>query len=256
MSRGFYLYGVASSQESVDFGNIGLDGKRVYSIPHKNIVAIVHDCEALAYSSDDKEVVKSWVVSHQAVVDAGWERFGVIVPVVFDTIIKGEKEVLEGWLSQNYESLASELKRLEGKAEYGVQVFWDVKEISRKIIEQDEELARLQKDIQSAPEGTAFLYKKKMEQILKTRLEGEASGVFNSIHDGVKDTADDVVIEKIKDTHEGRQMIVNISCLISMADEKRLGDLLDKINGGGLEIRFTGPWPPYSFVRRYGTNPF
>lgn len=252
--KGYYLYGIVAAGESVDIGSVGLDGALVYTIPCRDIAAVVHDCDAKAYSSDDKEVVKAWIISHQAVVEMAWERFGTIAPVAFDTIIKDERNVLKVWLSANYESLSSELKRLKGMAEYGVQVSWDVKKISEDVIGRDDGLVRLQNDIQSASEGISYLYKKKMEQALKARLDEKAKSTFGSIHDAIKAVVADVVVEKIKAAPEGRQMIMNVSCLLPRADEQRLGKLLDGINGDGYEVRFTGPWPPYSFVKKYGTN--
>jgi hypothetical protein len=35
---------------------------------------------------------------------------------------------------------------------------------------------------------------------------------------------------------------------------KELGEELEKIEGKeGVEVRFTGPWPPYSFVSKVST---
>ena len=246
--KGRYLYGIVASEESASFGNIGIDDSEVYSVPYRVIAAIVHDCDEEAYSSDDKEMIKNWVISHQAVVDKVWEKYGVIVPVVFDTIIKGETETLKGWLEENYDSLVIKLTRFAKKAEYGVQILWDIKKISEEVVSRDEELLGLQKQIQSASEGTSHLYKKKMEQLLRSRLEERSLGFFQSNYDTIKEAVDDIVIERLKPPTEGRQMLLNVSCLVSKDCEKKLGKLLDEMNREGYDVRFTGPWPPYSFV--------
>lgn len=257
--KGKYLYGIVAmptaclsgrqaAPTAASMGNIGIDGSEVYCIPYKSIAAVIHDCEAKAYSSDDKEIVKKWIVSHQAVVDKAWEQYGVIAPVAFDTIIKGEAENLKGWLAENYDSFVTELIRFARKAEYGVQIFWDVKKISEEIIQQDKELSELQKQIQTVSTGISYLYKKKMEQILKSRLNEKAFKFFKSAYDTIKGMVDDLVVENLKPVSDGRQMLMNISCLVSKNKEKRLGELLDEINEAGYETRFTGPWPPYSFV--------
>jgi len=42
---------------------------------------------------------------------------------------------------------------------------------------------------------------------------------------------------------------MNLSCLITINGSRSLGDELEKINVlEGFSVRFTGPWPPYSFV--------
>jgi len=51
-----------------------------------------------------------------------------------------------------------------------------------------------------------------------------------------------------KEEEPGRQMIMNLSCLVDK-DAKAIGDELEKINNmEGFFVRFTGPWPTYSFV--------
>ncbi|MBK8050330.1 MAG: GvpL/GvpF family gas vesicle protein, partial [Anaerolineales bacterium] len=42
---------------------------------------------------------------------------------------------------------------------------------------------------------------------------------------------------------------MNLSLLVGKAKVAELGAQLDQINEEqGVEVRFTGPWPPYSFV--------
>jgi hypothetical protein len=48
---------------------------------------------------------------------------------------------------------------------------------------------------------------------------------------------------------EDKQMLLNLSCLLFKEKSKILGEELEKINHlKGFFVRFTGPWPPYSFV--------
>jgi hypothetical protein len=45
-----------------------------------------------------------------------------------------------------------------------------------------------------------------------------------------------------------RQMIVNLSVLTPRERVAELGAVLAGFQAEGVEVRFTGPWPPYSFV--------
>ena len=106
--QGRYLYCVVDSGEKVSFGEIGIEGKEAYAIPYRDICAVVHNCPAQPYRSDDQEVVKAWVMTHQKVVDAAWERWDTVLPLSFDTIIKGEtegsaerNEKMKPWVSLN-----------------------------------------------------------------------------------------------------------------------------------------------------------
>ena len=90
--EGRYIYCVVDCGEKTSLGEIGIEGKEVYAIPYRDIGAVVHDCPAQPYRSDDQEAVKAWVMTHQKVVDAAWGRWGTVLPLSFDTIIKGETE--------------------------------------------------------------------------------------------------------------------------------------------------------------------
>jgi hypothetical protein len=60
---------------------------------------------------------------------------------------------------------------------------------------------------------------------------------------------DEIRVEKTKKTDEKNQMLINLSCLVDKERSKELGEELEKINEEkGFAVRFTGPWPPYSFV--------
>ena len=87
--NGRYIYCIAEGSESAVFGRIGIEDNEVYTIPYSDFCAVVHDCPAEPYRSDDQEVVKHWVVKHQEVIDEAWERFGTVIPIGFDTIIRG-----------------------------------------------------------------------------------------------------------------------------------------------------------------------
>ena len=249
--QGYYLYGVVPSGQAEELGAVGIDGAKVRTVPFEKLSAVVHCCEAEVKIPDDEKGAGRWILSHQIAVDSVWERFGVIVPASFGTVIKGDDpdKTTVKWLSDNYESFLSKLKRLVGKAEYGVQVFWDMKKISEEVICGDQELSSLQDKIRTETTGTSYLHKKKMEQVLKSKLEEKSLNFFKSVYDTINNTVDDVVIEKIKPVAEGVQMLMNLSCLIAKKEEKLLGSILDEINKtNGTIARFTGPWPPYSFI--------
>ena len=52
-----------------------------------------------------------------------------------------------------------------------------------------------------------------------------------------------------------RQMILNLSVLVPRERVSDLGAVLTGFQRDGIEVRFTGPWPPYSFVRPSPAEP-
>ena len=253
--KGRYLYCIVEGSERVDLGSIGIEDSRVYAIPYKDLCAVVHNCFAEPYRSDDEEIVKHWVVAHQDVVDAAWERFGTVLPIGFDTIIRGSEgadpeENMRNWVREDYENLKAKLKKLRGKAEYGVQVFWDSKVMAQKLAEESVEIKKLNEEIKSKPKGLAYMYRQKLEGILKREMEDKADRYFKEFYEKIKPYVDDLRVEKTKKTEDkDKQMFMNLSCLLTKDGSRELGVELGKIDAmEGFSVRYIGPWPPYSFV--------
>ncbi|MDA3831851.1 MAG: GvpL/GvpF family gas vesicle protein, partial [Spirochaetales bacterium] len=72
-AEGRYLYCVVEGSEEVSFGRIGIEDNEVYTIPYEDISAVVHNCPAEPYKSEDEEIMKGWVLAHQKVIDQAWE---------------------------------------------------------------------------------------------------------------------------------------------------------------------------------------
>ena len=251
---GRYLYCVADTGESVSLGDIGIEGSEVYTIGYMDICAVVHNCPAEPYQSSDDEVVKAWVLTHQKVIDAAWEKWGTVLPLGFDTIIAGQEgsdaeQNTRNWLKQDYQSLRQKMEKVRGKAEYGVQVFWDPKVIAHNLTESSPEIKNLEEEIRSKSRGLAYMYRQKLENLLKKEMEVKADKCFKDFYSRVKKHVDDIRVEKTKKTDQDSHMIMNLSCLVYTDKYRELGEELDEINKmQGFSVRFTGPWPPYSFV--------
>jgi uncharacterized protein YajQ (UPF0234 family) len=252
--EGRYLYCVADSGERADLGKLGLDGKEVYTIPCVDLCAVVHNCPSEPYKSEDNEKVKRWVMAHEKVVEVAWERFGTILPVSFDTIIKGEKdrgveENVKNWLKEDYAHLKQKMDKMRGKAEYGVQIFWDPKFIADEIAKTNEEIKNLNHEIKSKSKGMAYMLKQKLENLLKKEMEKKADSCFKEMYTKIKMCVDETKVEKTKRIDDKSQMLMNLSCLLDKEKYKELGEELEEINKQeGFTVHFTGPWPPYSFV--------
>ncbi len=252
--QGRYLYCVTESSNRVNLGPIGIDSHQVYSIPYRDICAVVHECLAESYQSIDREVVNSWVLAHQRVVDEAWERWGTVLPAGFDTIVidkdgVGAEENVRSWLQSEYDNLKSKMETVRGKAEYGVQIFWKIQVIARNLARTSPEISQLEAEIKSQSKGVAYLYKQKLENALKRELEAKADQCFKDFYARIRKHVDNIVVEKIKPGDQNTLMIMNISCLLTRGGSAGLGEELHKINSvDGFLVRFTGPWPPYSFV--------
>ena len=246
VKKGRYVYCIIECGEKISFGKIGIDDNEVYTIPYKNISAVVHDCSFEPYKGDE-ERVKSYVLKHQEVIDKVMEKFGTALPMSFDVIVKGEENVKK-WLKKEYEKFKEKLNKFKGKIEVGVQIFWDMKIMAEKITKTSNEIKRLKEEMESKPKDMAYFYKMKIENVLKREMEKKADIIFREFYDKIRKHAEDIRVEKLKEDKE-KQMLMNLSLLIDKGRIEEIGRVLAKIKKmKGFEARFTGPWPPYSFV--------
>ena len=252
--QGRYLYCIVEGSEAVNLGRIGIEENEVYTIPYEDLSAVVHNCPAEPYKSEDEEIMKKWVIAHQNVIDRALEKFGAVLPLGLDTIIQGNEtaspeENMRNWVKNDYDILKEKMGKVGGMAEYGVQVSWDPKMIAKKIAEESPEIKKLDEEIRGKPKGLAYMYKQKLENLIKKEMEKKADQDFKEFFERIKPCADDLKVEKTKKAEDGRQMLMNLSCLLPKEASKKLGEELEKIDAmEDYSVRFTGPWPPYSFV--------
>jgi hypothetical protein len=249
--EGKYLYCIVNRGEEKQFGLIGIEVSSVYTVAFNNIAVVVHSCEAKPYSTMVKEKAGEWILAHQYVIDLATEEFGTVIPLTFDTIFKGNNEELKKWLSKEYNQLETLLKKLDGQAEYGVQIFVEA-EFLDKLAGGNDEVRSIEKNLQNVSSGVAYLLKKKLEQRreLEKRLivDRQAKELLSQIRPLVNDvilgSTDKEVPEKWQDKH----MILNAVCLVPKDNIEALGSKLGQLKKEGYAVRFTGPWPPYNFV--------
>ncbi|MBI2855424.1 MAG: GvpL/GvpF family gas vesicle protein [Chloroflexi bacterium] len=115
-SVGLYLYCIGDSPARADLGRIGLGGGAVYTIPYRDICAVVHRCPGQPYKSEDRAVVTSWVESHWRVVESARSLCGVVLPWAFNMIFQGRdysvaRRALTRWLALHYDRLRVEMDK-------------------------------------------------------------------------------------------------------------------------------------------------
>jgi len=130
-----------------------------------------------------------------------------------------------------------------------VQVFWEPKVIVQSLTWISPEIRRLDEEIKSKPKGLGYMYRQKLENLIKHQMEATADECFKNFYSRIRKYTDNVRVEKTRKAEPGLQMIMNLSCLVYRDRYAELGEELGKINRmRGFVVRFTGPWPPYSFV--------
>jgi hypothetical protein len=253
-----YIYCIVRSATGIepkeDLGEIGIEKKAVYTIPYKDIAAVVHSCQPKPYDTKDRKQAEEWILEHSYVIDHATKMFGSVLPFSFDVILLDGDAQIEEWLCKNYEHLHSELESVKAKAEYSIRIYYDYDTLKSRILTSDQELNDLQKKIEKESKGKAYLLSKKLDQKLKVQVDTEAKRLAEESLSRIESHVDKIVAnDKIFWTPENcrdKKLLISYSCLVNEDRVERLGEMLDEINAlEGFIVKFTGPWAPFSFVK-------
>lgn len=256
--EGRYLYCAVRAADDESFTAEGIEDGTTSLLVQDGIGVVTQPVDSV-YDSDDMTRVRSWLLAHQQVVDEAGQRFGTPLPFRFDTIIKGDDETVYEWLAERREEIDDALETLAGRWEYRIEVRWDEASMRETVLEGDEELRELAARTEEASEGTGYLLEKQYEQRLNERLQERRDAVAETLYGLVEPHA--VEIQRSDggsnvvstETDDELDRVVQISVLAPRENEEAIGEALEEINGRPAhEVRYTGPWPPYSYAPQIG----
>jgi len=112
--EGKYLYCVIPCDGEKSFGNIGMNNGEVYTIPYRDVAAVVTDSPIKDYELTEDNTRK-----HEAVLRKVMEEH-TVVPAEFGTAIKNER-ILRRLLRKAYDPTRECLKLVDNMVELGVK---------------------------------------------------------------------------------------------------------------------------------------
>jgi hypothetical protein len=232
----------------------GVDNVSVRLVSHREVGAVVQDRE-YPLETERLDQLKQWVMSHQRVVDKAGETFGTPLPVRFNTILEGGDGAVSDWLASRYSQIHDELATLAGTWEYRLHLLWNSTPFEETVTEDDDELQQLIERKEQAGSGTAFLLEKKYEKRLRSliqerrdELRAKLWQIAESIAVEVAEQPATAAMEQ-QSPPESDERIGCLAVRVPADAESTLGQRLDEfVDETGAAVRFTGPWPPYTFV--------
>ena len=251
--------------EAPSFSAEGIDGREVDVVARGAVAAVVQPCESL-YDASDPATVKRWLLRHQAVVDAAGEAFGTPLPFRFDTVVVGDDAAVREWLDENAAALDDALDDLAGRWEYRIDLGVEEAVEAEGLEASDDRLASLREEIEESEEGRAFLMEKQYEEQLRAlrreRREARAEDLLARVEPlaervertGGSATSGTAVLDAggsgdSTDDADRRPPDVSLSVLATEERADEIGEELEAVAGEpGVEVRYTGPWPPYTFA--------
>jgi hypothetical protein len=242
MTQAKYFYCIINSNEEKNFGPFGIGGHgdEVFTIPYKDISAVVSNISLKELIPDEKNAL-----THMDVIQRVMKE-QTVLPLKFGTIFK-DIQGIEYCLTKIYTQAKLELLDMENKIEVGVRVSWSPESAVEFVKNNNEKIKVMKKKIQDAAKGKAYLLNAKMEQMINDDINKRSELFSREIYSHLKKFS----IKSIESRLVG-YIILNAAFLIlrdSIDDFKEQVDLIKpQWEEKGLEISFTGPWPPYNFT--------
>lgn len=252
---GEYLFCVVSPDDGpAEFETEGIDGRRARLVAGDRVGAVVQRCESL-FDSDDPDTVKEWLLDHQRTVDAAGEAFGTPLPFRFDTILRGDEAAVRAWLDDEHDALEEALGAVEGRWEYRVELVEAGAPPEAELRAADERLRELHEACEAASEGTAFLKRKQYDERLRELQRQRRDDTLAELESRLTDLA--AAVQPVDASSSasplgGGKKGPRIALLADDDHEEAIGEVIEDVVEQGAEVRYTGPWPPYSFTPAFG----
>jgi len=241
-----YLYGLTKKLAGTLEGVAGVDGASpVESLPCSGLLCWISRvskndfADELQRNMQDLDWLTTATLYHQRVVST-IAQLGDILPARFGTVFLNEESLAQD-IDSKKRILKADLQRIKNSDEWGVKVFR-----RQPKAEVPPGPGRSGKDYLKAK---AALMQRRPEKISDADIERFA-GALKRLAVGTAD------IGKVSGGQRGLQW--QTSLLLRRDDRKKFEALLKKFSeewADRHQIEATGPWPPYSFVSRGGSEP-
>lgn len=234
-------------------------GARVELIARGGLAAVVSEVPLADYGEEvlgerlqDPAWMATRALRHEAAVEH-FARRAAVVPLRFGTIYLA-REAVEKMLDERDAELRRALARVEGREEWGVNVYADraktreaVTRLSPRLVEMETQAAR-------ATPGQAYLLRKKIEALRADEARAETKRAAADIEAALAAACDGSArLRVLKD--EGSEHGDLAAKLAFLVRRERFADfraeaerLAESFAGFGLRLELTGPWPVYNFV--------
>ncbi|PKM83839.1 MAG: hypothetical protein CVU88_00890 [Firmicutes bacterium HGW-Firmicutes-13] len=209
--------------------------------------------EAFQEKIKNLEWLQEKVLAHQGVTGLVMEK-ATVLPVKFGNVFCSEKNIIN-YMKEEYNRISSKLSFLKGKTEAGIKLYSDRERLRKTIMEHDDELVKLIKEIEHKSKGQKFLLQKRIEKNLIQKIENSSNQTAQLFHNHLSKIAVKASLNKLFNreiTGKKEDMVLNGAYLLEMDRinefKKNIEDLEKEYNSYGFYAEFSGPWPPYNFT--------
>lgn len=236
-----YVYGVVRSKGASPPKAAGIDGEPVGVVAHGSVAALTSDVPG-----DFLEAGRQELLAHTRVLEEAMEA-SVVLPMRFGVVMPDEETVHDRLLAPFAETLEAQLQEMDGKVEVTIKGIYDEEAILREAISESREISELQETIRGKPEAATYYERIRLGELIAAALDEKRGAAAPRIIDRLAPFAVDV--RPGEPVHE--RMAVNASFLVERARLGEFDRVVDETGAeyaGRIQLKYTGPLPPHSFV--------
>lgn len=239
MMKRIYLYGIINFSGRIEESIKGLEQTEVFNIPYQDMGVVVSEHNGQIYYPSSERVLE-----YGKVVEKLMEQFTVL-PIRFLTVFNSQEDAI-AMLEDYYGDFKENLNRLYNKAEFGIKVIWPQDKIKRCILNNSsKETVGLSMPIDSP--AKVFLNEKLQNYKINKEVEAEADRYIAIVDSFFKGFAVDKKLEKLKTGN----LLLNAYYLVEKEKQDDFRGAFNQLLNvhGDLRCLFSGPWPPYNFIK-------
>lgn len=237
-NKGLYLYGIIPKVGHIEFEQRGMEDQRIFTIEHKNILAVVSSSSYKVHDISSKNLL-----IHNRVLKEIMDKSDVL-PFNFGNVLKSKKDLIK-FLSATYIHILKMLKKVSGRTEFGLKVFIKDEKFNDEI--ETSEIKRLKKQIEKLDGKEAYMLEIELGRLVKKSIEEKQKNYEAKIFDFLKPYYVSVKSNECSTV----KMILNLNFLINKDEKELFGEKVNEIcikYEELLKYKYSGPWPPYNFV--------
>ena len=208
--------------------------------------------EALKTRLKDPKWLEHRIRHHEWVLET-FMRVGTVIPMKFATIFMTEERLCERLLGL-YETLRELCGKLQGKEEWGVKAFCNLRYIQATAEAEQEQIKQLKAQLAGQPPGTAYLMKKQLEELVAREADQRLNRHLESIYRRLSSLAHEARLNLLTPhalTNRKHEMVLNAALLVEKTSVSRLAGGVRALREAdaphGFEFEMVGPFPPYNF---------
>ncbi|MDQ7780346.1 MAG: GvpL/GvpF family gas vesicle protein [Planctomycetota bacterium] len=238
---GLYLYGVLAGSAERQYGSCGINGQTVYTISSGPVSAVVSE-----FSEQKISPQRSHLAAHHEVLRKVMEE-STVLPMRFGVIAENTK-ALRKTLARNIEDLEAEVRRLEGKAEMGLRVAWDLPNIFEHMVNSHPELRMARNRIVGGYTQVTQQEKIELGSLFDRILNEDRERHAERVEAVLSPHCFEIKSNPCRNEKE----VINLACLVgrdALAQFENAVIEAAKLFDNNFAFDYNGPWAPHNFVQ-------